>query len=382
MSDAAGWRWWLPRVFLVFIVARLILVGCAAAAEAVAAPSPDGPSGSVVRADNRPVLGSFTTWDAVYYLGIARDGYHAGATNGPYPETVFFPLYPALVAAVAPLVGGDLALAAVLVANVASLVGLCGMYLLARRSLGPNAALLAVMLVALQPGAVAFSMAYSDGLFLALVVGTFLFAGPGSGSGSSSGSRPTWARLGAGLLGLLCGLTRLQGALLVLPLLILFYRADGNRFRVSWLAALGPLVGLALACGYIGTITGDPLAPLLQQAAWDFGAVAGAVAEPWVLVLAAAVYLGTAAVFLRLLIDRWRWREDPAGVTWAVLNAGALVVARRVQSLPRYLAPVVQLAEEFASGRRSQRFVRLVLTGSVAGYAVLALLHFSLKLAP
>ena len=44
-------------------------------------------------------------------LAIARDGYQAGATNGPYPETVFFPLYPALVAAVAPLLGGDLALA-------------------------------------------------------------------------------------------------------------------------------------------------------------------------------------------------------------------------------------------------------------------------------
>jgi hypothetical protein len=184
------------------------------------------------------------------------------------------------------------------------------------------------------------------------------------------------------VLGVLCGLTRLQGALLVLPLVILFYRMDRARFRISWLAALGPLVGLGLACGYIGSITGDPLAPLLQQAAWNFGAVSGAVAEPWVLVIAALVYVGTAAVFLRLLIDRWRWREDPAGVSWGVLNAGALIVARRVQSLPRYLAPVVQLAEEFASGRRSRRFVRVVLAGSVAGYAVLALLHFSLKLAP
>src|SRR4051794_9654365 len=226
MRDAAGWRWWLPRVVLAFLVARLILIGCAATAEAVAAPSRDGPGGSVVRADNRPVLGSFTTWDAVYYLGIARDGYRAGATNGPYPESVFFPLYPALVAAVAPLVGRDLALAGVLVANVASLVGLCGAYLLARRTLASTASLLATTLVALQPGAVAFSMAYSDGLFLALVVGTFLLA--------VSRSNTAAGRIAVGALGVLCGLTRLQGALLVLPLAIAFYRADGGRLRLSW----------------------------------------------------------------------------------------------------------------------------------------------------
>ncbi len=368
----AGWRWWLPRVLVIFVAARLIVLGCAAVAETVAKPGPSGPGGSIVREDNRPVFGSLTTWDAVYYLGIARNGYQAGASNGPYPETVFFPLYPATVAAVAPLVGGDLALAAVLVANIASLVGLCGAYLLARRNIAPQAALLAVTLVALQPGAVAFSMAYSDGLFLALVVGVFLLAG----------STDARSRVGVGVLGVLCGLTRLQGALLVLPLVILFYRTDGARFRGSWLAALGPVVGLALACGYIGAITGDPLAPLLQQAAWDFGAVAGAVADPWVIGIAAVIYLGTAAVFLRLLIDRWRWGKDPPGVTWGVLNAGALVVARRVQSLPRYLALVIQLAEEFASGRRSRTFVRLVLAGSVTGYTVLALLHFSVRLAP
>lgn len=368
----SGWRWWLPRVALLFLLARVIVVGCAAAAEVLAHPDPHGPGGSIQRADDRPVLGSLTTWDAVYYLGIARDGYQAGAVNGPYPETVFFPLYPALVAAAAPLVGGDLALAAVLVANVGSLFGLIGTYLLARQRLKPNASLLAVALVALQPGAVAFSMAYSDGLFLALVVGVFLFAAREDGA----------SRTAAGVLGVLCGLTRLQGALLVLPLVILFRRTDGGRPRASWLAAAGPLVGLALVCGYLGAVTGDPLAPLLQQAAWDFGAVTGAVADSWVLVVAALVYIGTAAVALRLLLDRWRSREDPVGVSWAAVNIAALAAARRVQSLPRYLAPIVQLAEEFASGRRSARFVRVVLGGSVVAYTVLALLHFSLRLAP
>jgi Dolichyl-phosphate-mannose-protein mannosyltransferase len=372
MREMGGVRWWLPRVLLLFVLARVIVVACAAAAETITTPDPHGPGGSLLRADDRPVVGSLTGWDAVYYLDIAAEGYRAGPINGPYPAVVFFPLYPATTAAVSPLVGGDLVVAGLLVANLASLVGLVGAYLLARRALSERGALLAVALVALQPGAVAFSMAYSDGLFLALSVFTFLL--------STSDRRG--ARVATGILGILCGLTRLQGALLVLPLLITYWRADGGRIRVSWLTALGPVLGLVAYCGFLGATLGDPLAPISAQIAWDFGTVAGAVADGWVVLVAAVIYAATAAVALRLLVDRWQRRTDPAGVSWALVNVLALAVARRIASLPRYLAPVVQLAEEFASGRRSPRFVRLVMAGSVAAYTVLALLHFSLRLAP
>jgi hypothetical protein len=106
------------------------------------------------------------------------------------------------------------------------------------------------------------------------------------------------------------------------------------------------------------------------------------VAEGWVIVLAALVYGTTALVELRLLWDRWRSGVDRAGVAWAALNVAALVVARRVASLPRYIAPVTQLAEQMAGGAYRVGVVRLALGASVAGYVVLALLHFSLELAP
>jgi hypothetical protein len=165
-------------------------------------------------------------------------------------------------------------------------------------------------------------------------------------------------------------------------MLLLFRQQDKAGARWSWLAALGGPLGLAAYGLWIGTVTGDPLGPILAQGAWDFGAVPEAVAEPWVVAVAAIVYGASLVLVLRLAWDRWRSHVDGAGVSWAVMNLAALVVARRVASLPRYLAPVTQLAEQLTGGRYASRTVRLVLGASVAGYAVMAVLHFGLKLAP
>ncbi|MFI5254804.1 MAG: mannosyltransferase family protein [Candidatus Limnocylindrales bacterium] len=354
---------------LIFIVARLLVLGCAVVVERFMTPDPAGPAGSALQATGRPLLASLTSWDAVYYLDIARDGYGAGPVNGPYPDTVFFPLYPATVAGAAKVLGGDLPLAAVVVANGAGLAGLFVVHALARRRLSESGALLATTLVAIQPGAVAFAMAYSDSLFLLLAVGCLLAA--------ERGSRPL-----AGVLGLLAALTRLPGVLLILPLLVLFALADGRRPRPSWLWALGPPAGLAAFCLAIGGVTGDPLTPISAQVSWDLGVVPGAVAQTWVLVVAALVYAPTIGLGLWLGWRRWRGRRDLAGVSWGLANLGAVVIARRVASLPRYMAPVTQLAEELTSGAFGRRPVTAILVLALAGYVVLALLHFSLLLAP
>lgn len=369
---AAELRWVVPRILLVFAIARILVLLCALGAEAVVAPDPHGPGGSLLQATDRFLLDSLTSWDGVYYVGIASDGYQPGPVNGPYPEVVFFPLYPALVSAVAMLLGGDVALSAVLVANVAGLFALLTVFALARVRLPAGAALLAVVLVALQPGAVAFSMAYSDSLFLLLACGSLL-----------AGERDRRAL--AGMLGLLAALTRLQGGLLVVPLLVLCWVRDERRSDGSWLwALLAPLGTLAVA-SLMASISGDPLALLASQAIWELGEVPAAVAEPWVILVAAVIYGGTAAVFLGLLIDRWRHPPQPpdrAGLAWAAVNLAAIVAARRLQSLPRYLAPVTQAAEQLASGRYGRRLVTSIVAASVAAYCVLAVLHFGLFLAP
>jgi hypothetical protein len=371
--DAPGERRWaLTRILLVFLVARVLVLACAMGVEALAPPDPAGPEGSLRQATDRAVLASLSSWDGVYYVSIAADGYQAGPVNGPYPEVVFFPLYPVAVGAVATLLGGDVPLAALLVSNGAALVALVAVYGLARVRLSPGPAMLAVTIVALQPGAVAFSMAYSDSLFLLLVCASLL--------AGERGARPA-----AGLLAFLAALTRLQGALLIAPLLILCWTQDRHQPRVSWLWGLGAPLGTLVVAALMAGITGDPLALLADQVAWELGEVPAAVAEPWVIVVAAVIYGGTALVFAGLLIDRWRRPPRPpdrAGLAWGLLNVLALVVARRPQSLPRYLAPITQAAEQLASGLYRARTVGAILVASVAAYCILALLHFGLFLAP
>lgn len=365
-------RWAVPRILLVFLVARVIVLLCVLGVEAFAAPDPAGPAGSLRQATGRPLLASLTSWDGVYYLSIAADGYQPGPVNGPYPEVVFFPLYPTLVHLAAPVVGGDIPLAGVLVANIAAFGALAAVYRLGRVRLGPGPAMLATTLVALQPGAVAFSMAYSDSLFLLLACSSLLAAERGS-------------RAGAGVLAMLTALTRPPGVLLVVPLLLVFARQDGARPRASWLWAFGAPLGTALFGLAMWHVAGDPLAPIRAQDAWDMGRIPDATAEPWVLVVAGVVYGGTALVMARLVWDRWRaGPRSPyrPGVAWAVLNVGAVLAARRLQSLPRYLAPITAAHEQLASGRYRARSVGLVLGAAVGAYAVLAVLHFSLRLAP
>jgi len=368
-SGRAELRWVAPRLLAVFLAARLIVVACALGVEGIAQPNPTGPGGSVLRATDRPLLASLTSWDGVYYLGIAADGYRAGPVNGPYPNVVFFPLYPLLVRVASVPLKGDVALAGVLVANGAALLALFLVYALARRRLGPRAALLAATFVALQPGAVAFAMTYSDSLFLLLAVGSLLCAEAGQ-------------RAGSGVIAMLAGLTRLQGALLIVPLLLLFMAHDGRRPRVSWLWALGGPIGLLLFGLFIGTVTGNTLTPVTGQAIWDVGGVSDAVAPPAVLLVAAFSYSCVVLVHARLLFDRWRGGFDRPGVAWGLANVAAIIAARRVASVPRYLVPVTQLAEQLSGGGYAGRAVRVVLAGAAAGYVVLAVLHFALLLAP
>ena len=69
---------------------------------------------------------------------------------------------------------GD-AVAAVAISNLALLVGLFGMYILARDRLSDHHARRGILYLVLSPYAFALAMAYSEGLFLALATWVFVF---------------------------------------------------------------------------------------------------------------------------------------------------------------------------------------------------------------
>lgn len=206
-------------------------------------------------------------WDSVWFLGIAHFGYQRA------DQTVFFPLYPALVAAGGTVFGGgsatDLVVGAVLSCGCA-LGALWLLHELTALELRADVARSVVWVYAWLPPALFLSAVYTEALFLLLSVGAFF-----------AGRTGRWWL--AGLLGALAAATRNAGVLLVVPLLVLYLygpRADrppdsaasglrpryALRHDVLWIAAVP--VGLAVYLAYLKLSLGHALTPFQQESHW------------------------------------------------------------------------------------------------------------------
>ena len=247
-----------PTVISAFVVSRLLIVVAALVAEQFVVRNP-----ALIPAASGPILESLTTWDAAYYLGIAREGYHAEPVFGPYRDTAFLPLYPMVVRVLSAPWPQFTGLVAVVVANVAFLLALGLLARLGEPYLGRRRASYAAALLAIYPFASAFGMAYTESLFLLVVVGAFLAAERG---------RP----LLAGVLFALACLCRLQGVALILPLALVMLRQSGWRPRpaLGWLL-LGPLACAAFLL-YVAWVTGSVTGYLEAQEAWGREGFGGA----------------------------------------------------------------------------------------------------------
>jgi hypothetical protein len=263
---------------------------------------------------------------------------------------------------------GDVALAGVLVSNLAFLGALFALYALSVRHVGHAAAVRAAGFVALAPGAVAFTMAYSDSLFLLLAVCSFLAA-----------ERGRWP-LAGGLYGL-ASLARLPGVLLGIPLLVLLLQASGRRpsRRVLWLAT-GPLA-LAGFAAWQGVALGDPLAFLKAQAAWVIPPAAGGGVAPARLDALPAMLIATLLFYTFLLVY---FRGDRVPLPHVLVGFIALltvIASMRLQSVARYVAVAWPFAWVLAS--RHAAWFREAWPFITAGLFTLhAFLHFTQAMAP
>lgn len=371
------WRWALPRILLLFLLTRLLVVGVAVAVETTQPPPPPG-----IRADERPIIGSLSAWDGTYYLGIAESGYHV--EPDPFPDWAFYPLYPVATKALSVVTAGDVALAGILAANLAFLAALVVLYALSVRFLPPERALLSLWFLALAPGAASFSLVYTESLFLLLSAAAFLAAE----------NRRAWV---VGLLYALAVLTRAPGILLGLPLLIVYLGQDGLRpTRMWWPLALGPLA-LALFWGYLWWFTGDPLAPINAQAYWDAPPaeetgpleaaqqdLAEGEATMTISQAPSAVlwfWIGTIVLYTFLFVYVRADRIRPAYVALAVLSIVSIFLSGRLQSAPRYLA-IAWPFDWVLANRRSRigRAVVLVVFG--VSHVIALWLTFTWTLAP
>ena len=254
-----GWRADLAAAWRALLWSRLVVWGAGLGAIAVwgvhaghrVAFDPQGltrPFGAL----GDTLVAPAARWDSVWFLSIADSGYGAG-----HDRAAFFPLYPLLVRVGGTLTGSPL-LAAIALSWIAFAIALTVLHRLAVIEVGPEAARWTVISLALFPGSLWFTAAYSEALFLAVSVGAVLAA-----------RTRHWAV--AGLLGALAAATRSAGLLLLVPLALLWLDArrhgPGARRRdAAWLALVP--AGLAAFCGYLA-LEGLPAdAPFSSQDTW------------------------------------------------------------------------------------------------------------------
>lgn len=182
----------------------------------------------------------FVRWDAGWYLAIARDGYEAGA--GGQANVAFYPLLPGLIRVVR-LVVPSWWVAGAIVVHGALFGALVYLHALVRLDYDRSTALRAAAFLLLGPTAVFLGAVYTESLLLLTVVASVYHARRGQ----------WWI---AGLWGAAAGLTKMIGAVVLVPLLWEYWHARRRRraghdqarrhpLQVLPALALAPLAALA-----------------------------------------------------------------------------------------------------------------------------------------
>ena len=245
----------------------------------------------------------FATWDAQHYLFLATEGYHAGQRS-----ITFCPLYPWLIRAAAALPGVGPLGAALLISNLLSIAAFVLLWRLFEQR-HPGAGADSLLLLLAFPGAVFFHFPYTESLFLFLAAATVVAA-----------VQRRW--LLAAVPAFLLPLTRPNGVLIGLVMLyaVIAHWREQRRISAAALIALAaPALGFAAYLLFMRSATGDAMAGLTMQDAYNAGRSLGNFLRPLAvftgLVDAHAVHgvLYSAldrAVFLFVvatLVPLWRW---------------------------------------------------------------------------
>jgi hypothetical protein len=294
--------------------------------------------------DGVGLRGRLLVWDAGWFLRVAVNGYphgysYDGAGQMQGNELAFFPVYPMLIRFFHAF-GMNAGNAAIMVSWLASIGVAVTLHLLGTTLYGKRAGWALVAICCSAPVSVVFSMAYSEGVFLALVAGMLVAA-----------HRQVW--WAAGLLGLGAALTRPTGAAAALALAVAaglaVRHSPGRRWQPIGAAVLA-LAGVPLFLTWVGWRVGDPSAWFrIQSAGWgtsfDFGRSTAdflgttlSKGDGWVPISVALILLAAvAAAGVALAARPW----PPLAVYGLVAMVLVYGQAGFYHSKPRLLVPVL-----------------------------------------
>ncbi len=303
------------------------------------------------------VFDIWNRWDTTHYINIAVHGYQkAGDMRF---AIVFFPLYPWLVRAVM-FFARDPLISTLIVSFLASIVAAIGLARLVAIDYPEGVAYRSVWFMFIFPTAYFLHVGYTESLFLALVISSFLAA-----------RRDRW--LAASILGAGASLTRMNG-LLLLPALGVeaLHRLRIERrweWRWLWLGLIPLGLGIHLLVNYF--VTGDPFTfAQYERTQWSQGLgwpwygvrVMGNTARTFDPYLAQMVgvqvvlfltigLLATLAAFFTLRPSYSIWMAANwlliAGLTWDL-------------SAPRYMLALFPMFILFARMARSRNFNSII----------------------
>jgi len=332
----------------------------------------------------RDLLQIWNQWDAPHYLDIVAFGYRSvddGTLVGPhgyrsiYPSDlplyiVFYPLYPWLSAAVDRLLGDPL-VSAFVVTTLASLFVAPLLYRLVRQDEDAGVALRAAWFALIFPTAYFLHIGYTEALFMALVLGSFLAAR----------TERWWL---AGALGGLAALTRVNGLILIPALGAealtqwLHRPPEERRLRAEWLAIGLVGVGFAVYLGLNQAVYGDPFTFLrIQDEHWF-----KSLAPPWDGINGVLAWIGNENPDNALMIG---WMEllfiviglagtvhagirfRPSWFAWMAGNWLLFVSTAFVISVPRYALTLFPLYVSLAVASRRTLVLAVLSAISISG---------------
>jgi hypothetical protein len=216
-EQGAATRLVIPWPEIVAAVAGLrLLLSLVGAGIPLLLPQPHQPGGL-----SGLLIEPWRQFDAQRFTEIAAHGYQSDSLN-----TAYLPLYPLLIRIASLITFGHMLTAALLVSNVACVIGVGLLWRWIAGLFGQRVAWRSVALLLLYPDAFYLLGGYSESLFLALSAGCLL-------------ALSRRAMTIAGLLAVLAVLTRLQGLVLLMPIALATWRGRHDP-GVTWrgLAAL------------------------------------------------------------------------------------------------------------------------------------------------
>lgn len=259
--DAGGRLSRVPvlRILLVALIVRLLSAALAFGANVVFPL--DTREQFTVFGRTHQFWDTFARWDSGWYVGIARDGYRW--VEGGRSNLAFFPAYPMAMRYAGYALGGrteHFFLGGVLVSWLAFAGAMVMLWRLARLDLDDADADRAILFAATFPFAFFLGMAYSESLYLLLMVSTMW---------AVRTRRWVWAAL----VGAVAMASRVN-AILALPAIAWMAWVAAGRDRhhvISGVLALAAMaVGFGAWCGYVYMLSGNPLEWMASIERWNY----------------------------------------------------------------------------------------------------------------